>query len=133
MKAIPILPMGWARHECMFGALRLVFWVKESGEDGALPVVHLLLQEIIRRKVLVSDQLPNKFLIEISPMVRLGNTGLRHADIKRQLGVLDAAMSKLTQAFLNDVGHAPHEVPTFSVIEIESDFLNHKRSFLVID
>ena len=32
--------MGWARHECMFGALRLVFWVKESGEDGALPVVY---------------------------------------------------------------------------------------------
>jgi hypothetical protein len=117
----------------MCGALRLVFWVKESGEDGALPVAHLLLQKIIRGKVLVSNKLPNKFFIEISPMIRFGNAGLRHADIKRQLGVLDAAMSKLTQAFLNDVGHAPHEVPTFSVIEIESDFLNHKRSFLVID
>lgn len=81
------------------------------------------------------DKLPNKFFIEVSPMISIGNARFRHADILGQLAVLNVAAAELTQAILNDPGHSPHEVPTFSMIEIESDFLGnkHKRSFLVSD
>lgn len=115
----------------MCGGLSIAFWIKEGGKHGPLPFGQFPLQEIVGREILVGDKLPNKFLIEILPMKRFGDTSFRHSDVTRQLGMFNAAVAELSQAILNDVGHAPHHVPTFRIVEIEGDFPDHKHSFLI--